>query len=402
MDHIKTQLDILRQRLARIDARYQAPPKPETRALPSGYEVMTDRGTHWEFDTHFQAHHVHGTADVGALCELPQDLLAVLMPDQPVVAPPARWAFLDTETSGLAGGSGTFAFLVGVGAITESGFILKQFFMRDHAEEPSLLAALSEFLEPFEVLVTYNGRSFDQPLLETRYRMNRMKEPFPRLQHVDLLYSARRLWRLALESCRLQQLEQRILGVERHGDVAGALIPALYFEYLRTGDFQPLKPVVYHNAIDILSLACLTAIVPVAFREPQRLTSGPEMVGLARWLRNEGRLEDAVPLMRQAITRNLPETLLFETLWHLADMERKLERHDAAVALWSELSTLRNPWQAQALERLAIHYERRERNWSMALEMTLAALELEPSDSLHKRQLRLSKRTSSPKSGRLL
>jgi len=393
MDHIKTQLDILRQRLARIDARYQAPPKPETRALPSGYEVMTDHGTHWEFDTHFQAHHIHGTADVGALSELPEDLLAVLMPDQPVVAPPARWAFLDTETSGLAGGSGTFAFLVGVGYIAPSGFILKQFFMRDHAEEPSLLAALSEFLEPFDVLVTYNGRSFDQPLLETRYRLARRKEPFPRLQHVDLLYSARRLWRLALESCRLQELEQRILGVERHGDVAGALIPALYFEYLRSGDFQPLQPVIYHNAIDILSLACLTAVVPVAFREPHRLTSGPEMVGLARWLRNEGRLEDAVPLMRQAITRNLPEPLLFETIWHLADMERKLERHDAAVALWSELSTLRNPWQAQALERLAIHFEHRERNWSMALEMTLAALELEQSETLRKRHLRLQKKT---------
>lgn len=402
MEHVKAQLDLLRQRLARIDARYQAPPAPETRALPEGYEVSTEHGTHWEFDTHFHSHHIHGTADVGALSELPQDLLAVLMPNQPVVAPPARWAFLDTETSGLAGGSGTFAFLVGVGCITPNGFFLKQFFMRDHAEEPSLLAALADLLSSFDVLVTYNGKSFDQPLLETRYRLARMREPFPRLQHVDLLFSARRLWRLALESCRLQQLEQRILGVERHGDVAGALIPALYFDYLRTRDYQPLQPVVYHNAIDILSLACLTAIVPVAFREPQLLTSGPEMVGLARWLRNEGRLEDAVTLMRQAVTRNLPEPLLFETLWHLADMERKLDRPDAAVALWSELSTLPNPWQAQAFERLAIHLERRERNLPMALEMALAALSLAPSPSLQKRILRLQKRTTSPQPRPLL
>lgn len=401
-DLLKHQLELLREKLARIDARYESAPAPATRALPQGSEVATSAGTHWEIDKHWPAHFRHGSADVGALSELPQDLLEALVNEPGVNVPVTRWAFLDTETSGLSGGSGTFAFLVGVGAITAQGFELKQFFMRDHGEEPSLLIALSDHLSRFDLLVTYNGRAFDQPLLETRYRLSRIREPFPRLLHVDLLYSARRLWRLALESCRLQELEQRILGVERHGDVAGALIPNLYFQYLHTGDFRPLAPVIYHNAIDILSLACLTAIVPTAFRDPSRLTNGAEMIALARYFRNEGRLEEALALMREALKRKLDGDLLWETLWHAADLERRLERHEAAVALWSELSTARNPRQAEALERLAIHYERREKNYAMALEMTLAALAIEDSEPLRKREERLKKKAGGPRPGRLL
>lgn len=402
MDSVKAQLEILRARLQKIDARYQSEPAPETRALPDGQEVRSDDGTHWQIDRHWPAHHRHGTADVGALSELPRDLLEALVNEPGVTVPPERWAFLDTETSGLSGGAGSFAFLVGVGGITANGFVLKQFFMRDHGEEPSMLKALSAYLDQFDLLVTYNGRTFDQPLLETRYRLQRIPEPFPRLKHVDLLYSARRLWRLALESCRLQELEQRILGVERHGDVDGQFIPNLYFDYLRTGNFAPLQPVISHNAVDILSLACLTAIVPVAFREPQRLTSGAEMVGLARWFRNEGRIDEALLLMRQALQRPMADPLVYETLWHVADIERKLERHAAAVAVWTELSTIRNPWQAQSLERLAIHYEHREKNLAMAFEMTLAAQVIEDSEALKKRAARLQRKVTSPKPGRLL
>jgi tetratricopeptide (TPR) repeat protein len=316
--------------------------------------------------------------------------------------PPERWAFIDTETSGLAGGSGTFAFLVGGGAITPGGFVVDQFVLREPAEEASQLEGFTEWLSGFDVMVTYNGRAFDIPLLETRYRLARMKPPFARLRHIDLLYSARRLWRLALERCRLQDLEVRILGFERVGDTPGALIPQLYFDFLRTGNARPLEGVFEHNALDILSLACLAGIVPAAFRDPARLRSAAEMLGIARWLRNEQRFEEALALMREAVKRPLTEVLLFETLWQMGDLERRLDRHDAAVALWSELSTVANPWRAQALERLAIHYEHRERNPAMALEMTRAALAIEPSEALIKRQNRLQVRANRPKSGRLL
>jgi tetratricopeptide (TPR) repeat protein len=220
--------------------------------------------------------------------------------------------------------------------------------------------------------------------------------------HVDLLFGARRLWRLALERCRLQDLESKILGVERVGDVGGGFIPELYFEWLRTGNGKPLEPVFRHNATDILSLACLTAVAPMAMRDPARLKSGAEMVGVARWLRNEGKLEEALALMRGALRRRMEEPLVYETLWQAGEIERKLGRVEEAAALWSELAAVRNPWQAQALERLAIHYEHAKKDAAKALEMTRAALALGESAELRKREERLARKASAPKPGRLI
>lgn len=403
MEPISRQLEELKRKLARIDAKYAQPAAIAAPAgLPRGREVRTAAGRHWEMDRVWAAHELHGNADIGALSELPDALLEILDPDTAAVAPCGRWAFLDTETTGLAGGTGTMAFLTGIGWISPRGFELRQYFLRDHGEEPSALTAMSEFLGQFDVLITYNGKAFDQPLLESRYVLARIRPPFARLKHIDLLFSARRLWRLALDSCRLKELEARILGVERKGDPDGALIPNLYFEWLRRRDAAPLEPVFEHNAIDILSLACLTAVVPLAFQDPGRLKNGAEMVGLARWLRNEGRLEEAAALMRAALRRSLPEPLVFETLWQAAELERKLGRHDAALSLWSELSTVRNAWQAQAFERLAIHFEHREKNIAMALEMTRAALAIEASEELRKREERLARKASAPRPARLL
>ncbi len=402
MEPLKHQLDLLRRRIATIDARYSSHAGQPAAPLPEGREAETAAGKHWEFDRFWPAHQRHGTADIGALSEMPADLLNVLSQGDVWASPPEKWAFLDTETTGLAGGSGTVAFLVGCGAITSRGFELKQFFMRDHGEEASLLHALEAWLAAFDVVITYNGKGFDIPLLETRYRMNRLKPCFDRLRHVDLLYSSRRLWRLALESCRLQELEARILGVERHGDPGGAAIPQLYFDFLRTRNFGPLWPVFTHNAIDILSLACLTAVVPEAFRDPSRLTHGAEMVGLARWLKSGSKLEESIGLFSAALARPMPDALVWETLWHAADLERKLGRQDAAVAHWTELSTAPNPYRARAFERLAIHYERKEKNPAMALEMTRAARAIEDSPELVKRETRLAARLATARSGRLL
>jgi uncharacterized protein YprB with RNaseH-like and TPR domain len=395
---LKRQLDQLRRKIARIEARGAAPA-----SLPPelGRAVETGLGVHWEIERRWPAHHRHGSADVGALADLPADLLAVL-DEEAAGCAPGEWVFLDTETSGVSGGTGMFAFLVGTGHATPQGFVVRQFFMREHGEEPSMLAALAQHLERFRVVVTYNGKAFDLPLLETRYRLARQRVPFAHLTHVDLLHSARRLWRLALESCRLMELEARILGFERQGDPGGAAVPRLYLEFLHMGNFRPLVPVFAHNAHDILSLACLTAIVPAAFRDPSRLTAPAEMVALARYFQKEGRLEEALRLLGEALKRTLPEEMLWEALWQAGEMERRLGLVDAAVARWSELSTIRNPYQAQALEKLAVHYEHREKNPALALEMALAAFRIEPNEELQKRIRRLQEKTSRPRPGRLL
>jgi uncharacterized protein YprB with RNaseH-like and TPR domain len=408
MGDFQQQLVELRQRIARINQKYtradDPAPLPPARfhveEFVSGEEVETTHGRHFETEKLYERHRRHGSADIGSLAELPCDLLDSMSAGSTPNAPPAEWAFLDTETTGLSGGTGTCAFLVGVGRITQDGFRVRQFFMRDYGEEASMLQSLTNHLAQFSVLITYNGRVFDQPLLETRYRLNRARPPFARLEHLDLLFGARRLWKLRFDSCRLVDLENQILGVERQGDLPGALIPYVYFEYLRTREAARLLPVFHHNATDILTLACLTGIVPYAFKDPESapLRHGAEMAGIARWLRQAGDTEPALALFRRAIGAGLRDELLFQTLWDVAWLERKRGCAEAALATWTDLAEARNPFRVRALEELAKHYEHREKNYALALEMTRAAIGYEDSNGLRKREQRLMRRvTHGPK-----
>jgi uncharacterized protein YprB with RNaseH-like and TPR domain len=415
---VHEQLAELRKRIARIDSKYAArnsapaPPPRTSDSRParyfveewlSGQEVATAHGAHFEATRRWERHKRHGSIGISDLWDLPPELLDAISDGSLTNSPPSRWCFLDTETTGLAGGSGTYAFLIGVGHIAADGFHLRQFFMRDHGEEASLLSALNEHLANFDVLVTYNGKTYDQPLLETRYRMTRSRPPFSRLEHVDLLHGARRLWRLRFDSCRLVDLEQQILGVEREGDLPGEMIPYVYFEYLRTREAFRLAPIFHHNALDILTLACLTAIVPWAFRSPAQapLTHGAELVGLGRWLRQAERFEDALELFRKAISLPIADDLLFRTMWDMALLEKKLGREAAAIALFTDLAGSRNPHRVGALEELAKYYEHREKNYGMALEMTSCALAHEESETLKRRRSRLERRVGGVKSRRL-
>src|SRR5271165_6212670 len=418
MSDFQEQLAHLRKRIAKIDRKYSRPtkapiPKPQP-PIPApedwlhGEEIATSHGVHYETERLYERQRRHGSVGIVDLEGLSQDLLDPISNGQIRGIPPEKWCFLDTETTGLAGGSGTYAFLVGVGRITPQGFRVRQFFMRDFGEEASQLSALTEHLKPFEVLITYNGRTFDQPLLETRYRMVRQRPPFSSLEHLDLLFGARRLWNLRFDSCRLVELENQILGVERQGDLPGEMIPYVYFEYVRTQEIFRLMPVFHHNSIDILTLACLTAIVPRAFHAQHTLINGPEfshgaeMVGLARWWRQAEQHENALALFRQAIEKNLSDELLFRTLWDIAALEKKLGRHHAAIPVLTDLAASHNPWRAAAFVELAKYYERRERNYALALEMTRSAIELEPSEALQRRAARLEKRVAVPKTSRLI
>ena len=410
------QLAELRKRIAKIDRKYASqrpaavarwpdwrPARYFVEEILSGEVVSTPHGAHFETERLYERHRRHGSMDISTLIDLPEDLLDALSEGEIPRSRPARWAFLDTETTGLAGGAGTYAFLIGVGSIDETGFRVRQFFMRDFADEPSLLLGLAAYLERFDVLITYNGKTYDQPLLETRYRMARQPPPFDRLRHLDLLHGARRLWKLRLDSCRLIDLENRVLGMEREGDLPGELIPYHYFEYLRTRQAFKLVPVFHHNVMDIVTLACLTGIVPFAFRAPEQaeLLHGADYLGLARWLAHAGRTDQAIGLYRRAVDKSLPDNLLFKTLWEIATLEKKRERMGAALAVFTDLASGRNPYRAAALEELAKHYEHKERNYPMALEMTRAALEIEESAEFRRREERLRKRLTSRGTRRL-
>jgi len=326
------------------------------------------------------------SADLGPLKLLLKD---AAMPEA------SRLVFLDTETTGLSGGTGTCAFLIGVGNVDGMKFIVRQFFLRDYPEEKAILEALAEALRDCEGIVTFNGKTFDVPLLETRYALARMKSPFERLVHFDALHPARRLWKLRLESCKLTVLETAVLGISREGDVPGSEIPAIYFDYLRTGDASGLQPVFYHNALDIVSLAALTVELARALGEggAEALASPLDLFSLSRILGSAGSKEKSITTCRQALAGGLPQQVESLALRHLAAEFKRQRRHESAVELWLELSRREPPVAVEALEELAMHSEHRLRNVEQALEFTLAALgHLEgqlPSDPL---RIRFTKR----------
>jgi tetratricopeptide (TPR) repeat protein len=216
------------------------------------------------------------------------------------------------------------------------------------------------------------------------------------MEHLDLLFGARRLWKLRLDSCRLVDLEHQVLGVERQGDLPGEMIPYYYFEYLRMKQAFRLVPIFHHNAMDILSLACLTAIVPAAFGSPDgaMFRHGADVIGVARWLLAAGRVEEALNLYRRAVDLGLPDALLFRALAETGAIEKRMGREAAALEIFTDLAASPNPYRTHAYEELAKYYEHRERNYTMALEMTRSARGLGDTAQLLRREERLKRRLS--------
>ncbi len=281
--------------------------------------------------------------------------------------------FLDTETSGLAGGTGTYAFEVGLGRFTDEGFKLGQFFMRHPGEEPALLAGLSEFMDGMKAVVTYNGKSFDIPLLNTRYTLMGMTSPFDGVDHFDLLPLARRLWRIRLESRTLGNVEHQILGVTRgEEEVPGYLIPEMYFDYLKTQDARPMAGIFYHNAIDILSLAGLFSHMAFLLHEPhsEKIQHGEDIVALARFFESMDDIEQSQTLYQKALSLELSEDLYWDTLERFSFLLKRKEDWPSAIALW-EMAAENHA--LYAYEELAKYYEHRIKDLNAAHQWALSA-----------------------------
>jgi len=262
------------------------------------------------------------------------------------MADPAEWLFLDTETTGLAGGTGTYAFLVGVAWWEAGGLQVEQFFMRDYGEEHSLLLELSRRLAERRVLVTFNGKGFDWPLLETRYLMTRAIAPRPPLAHLDLLYPARQLWRLRLGSVRLTELERHVLGPRRLGwdrrdDLDAAFIPQIYFDYLRGGPPERLASVFRHNQMDLRGLAALAGKIFALLSEPETSSHSEihalELYGLSRLLLRRGEASKARLLYERALDAGLPAATARAARRELARLAKRERDFARANALWEEL-----------------------------------------------------------------
>ncbi len=304
---------------------------------------------------------------------------------QAALADPAKWLFLDTETTGLNGGTGTYAFLIGLAWWDSAGLQVEQFFMRDFHEEHSILHELSARLSERPVLITFNGKSFDWPLLENRFTMTRAI-PTPRLAaHLDLLHPARALWKLRLGSVRLVDLERDVLDAPRLGwhreeDVLSSLIPQHYFDYLRGGPAAPLAAVVRHNQMDLRGLAAIMGRIDALLTAANRADDGVDsldLFGLSRFLQQRGDCDRAHAACSHALDLGLPTEFRQQARRGLALLAKRRGDHAAAAVLWHELAAdmTGNALDAiHACEQLAVYYERRMKDLHRAAEFSRLAL----------------------------
>lgn len=325
----------------------QVPSRPApTLARPAGLlggEVIgTASGEAFYVEKRYSVTHRRGPLPLEHLFTLPGEAWERLG-RVPASVDMRKAVFFDTETTGLAGGTGTYAFLVGLGFFQGDDFVVRQYFLRDYPEEEAMLEALTADLSHFSLLVSFNGKSFDWPLMETRFRMSRRRVPLSGVPHLDLLHPARRIWQPRLGACNLTNLEAQILGVHRQGDVPGHLIPPLYFDYLRTGDVAPLIDVIRHNRLDIVSLVSLASwlgqmvMAPLEPTPDGELLPGDDLFTLGRLYEARGLLAEGLSCYEAARERGVEQVSEAALLRELSRAYKRAREHDQAVAIWQRM-----------------------------------------------------------------
>ena len=307
--------------------------------------------------------------------------------------------FLDTETTGLSGGAGTVAFLVGIGYAEGDDFVVEQYLMKDYADEADMLDQLARRMERFDAVCTFNGRNFDLPLLQTRFTMCRMRDRWRDMEQLDLLYPARRTWKKRIGSCRLSRVEELILNQPREGDLPGSEAPRRYFEFLRTGDMGLLTEVVEHNRQDIVTLGTLLAHLCALYAHPEREQNRTDLFSMGRSLENQGELGAARELYRIAaipapagsISALAGNPVAAEAAWRMYLLARR-NRDAEAMRQILEQMALRRQLRDKIYVELSKLYEHRYKNNRRALRYAdLAARYVEPGEmeALNRRRERL-------------
>lgn len=411
---------------------------PGAGAALGGAPLETAFGRCLVIDRRYEGDRWHGSVRIGE-CGLDGHGLRLLDPSLPDVTDGAALqanettVFLDLETTGLSGGAGTVAFLVGCGWFDAGAFQVRQFLLTSYAAERALLAAVAEFFRGAHLIVTYNGKTFDVPVMETRWAFHRIPMPLEDVPHFDMLHTARRLWRrppvaasgqspvvsgfsrTPADGCRLTTLERTLLDFHRAGDVPGFEIPARYFHFLRTGDAGPLEQVLEHNRLDLVSLAAVTArAARLAQDGHEHCRDEAEVLALGRIYERATGFDRAEACYRRAAASSDPE-VRGEALYHLALRCRRERRFVEAADCWRQLGALTEPLairrrgslaglRSVAIEALAIHHEHRARDLASARELALSALgegSGRRADGLRHRLARLERKLADRKEARL-
>ena len=378
--------------------------------LLGGRRVSTRFGECLVIDRRYESDRWHGGVQIGECAIEDVGSLRLLDPSLSGDSDLSRTIFIDLETTGLSGGAGTLAFLVGCGYFDLGAFQVRQFLLTSHSAERALLAAVAEFFEEADLIVTYNGKTFDVPVMETRWMFHRIEMPLDGVPHFDMLHPARRLWKnragdgYADAGCRLSTLERTLLDVQRVGDVDGFEIPSRFFRFVRSGDPRPLEPVLEHNRIDLVSLAAVTArAVRLTQDGHEACRDCAEALALGKIFEKAEHLTRAEACYRRA--SGSPESVIrADALYRLAVRLRRDRRFEDAASVWRELKEFTEPRSMRrgalgelrnvAIEALAIHHEHRSKDLAGARELALTVLEESNgrTDAVHHRIARLDRK----------
>jgi len=317
----------------------------------------------------------HGRVRIGSARDLSPGILALIANDDAFgTVAPDRILYLDLETTGLSQGSSNYAFVVGLGYFAENEFRVRQHFMRDFHEEIEILEKLEAFAERFDALVTFNGRAFDLPLIESRFVLARRRTRLSRLPHLDLLFASRQIWGARFESCALKSLELNLLGIERHGDVPGAEIPRVYFEYLRTRNPYWISKVFHHNRLDILSMTALLTLVHDLVAGKTAGREWQDALGLAVFYERREKYEESTTLFVEAIEGGADRERRVHAIRRASELHRRAGRRDEAMALWRDGAQEDGRAALDFLHHMAIQFEHHEKRLPDALALVQEAL----------------------------
>lgn len=364
-----------------------------------GYLRNTPYGEVWIVDWTFEAGYLHGRFEVEKLSRINSLIDFNLMGFNP-----ARATVIDIETTGLAGGTGTYAFIIGAGFWKGRRFVIRQYLMRDFNEESAQLYA---FTEDFSGnMISYNGRCFDVPLLINRFRLHRFDNPFENASHLDMLFSCRRIWKRHLSSFKLTDIEMSVLGYARQDDIPSYLIPSIFFDFLQNRDETTLFPILNHNRDDILSLYQLTTMTSALVGQNIRCGSNDDelLLSLAEICFNARQYRKAIALTQKINQDFASQETLGKTAKLKAMAYKRLGMWNKAVGAFTDVHRF-NP-EIHSLIELAKLYEHKSKDIRKALEIVTKAetlLELEEIDgadhtsilsTLAYRKLRLERKLS--------
>jgi uncharacterized protein YprB with RNaseH-like and TPR domain len=373
----------LRDKLKNLEPSFktaqQARPKPvkeDIGRFVDGERIENEFGSYFVASTDYAMSHVHGKVALEAVQDVDSSVYEWVGKDTGLRDLDFRTAlFLDTETTGLAGGTGTVPFMIGLGYFRDDVFRIEQYFIEEYKQERAMLQGVYDRLTESKSLVTYNGKCYDMNLLSSRFTLSRMKNPSGSLAHLDLLFTARRLWRKRLQDCSLSNIENQILGFERHGDVPGFMIPSLYFNYLRTGHVGQLANVFDHNRWDIVSLAALTAQAGMIFQNPEdNLEHAEDLFSLGKAFMAMEAFEQAEFCLAHSMLSDLYKSDHYEARRLLGWLYKRQEDWEKAIPLWQEMIRS-GVYCIHPYEEIAKYYEHRSGEIALAIEVIKQAIE---------------------------